>query len=227
MGVYVYCIVRTERTPPPQATGIADAAVEAAAAGAIGCWLSRHEERPAVSAAAVQQHDQVVRAAMSREHTPVPVRFGQWFADTDEACTAIAADAARWQELLARFEGAVEYGVRVARRQTGEAARDVRPAAVGTGTAYMTALARREADVAQRWRDGQTVAAWILDRLGPVARESRMERSEAGAGLVNLAVLVAWPDADAYHTVVQGARAARVDLLFLASGPWPPYSFVS
>lgn len=180
-----------------------------------------------MSAAAVQQHDRVVRAAMSREHTPVPVRFGQWFADTDEACTAIAADAARWQELLARFEGAVEYGVRVARRQTGEAARDVRPAAVGTGTAYMTALARREADVAQRWRDGQTVAAWILDRLGPVARESRMERSEAGAGLVNLAVLVAWPDADAYHTVVQGARAARVDLLFLASGPWPPYSFVS
>lgn len=227
MGAHAYCIVRADSASAAQVTGIAGVTVELAAAGRIGCWLSVHGAKPAVSVAAVRDHDTVVRAAMSEAHTPVPLRFGQWFADREAAGAAVAADAARWHSLLDRFEGAAEYGIRVDVEELADTARDVRPGPVDTGTAYMAALARRAADAAERRREGDTVAAWILERLGPLARESRTEPLNAGGGLINLAVLVAWPDASAYHSVVRDARATRADLRFLVSGPWPPYSFVS
>lgn len=226
-GVYLYGIVRPAAAPAPPAAGIDDAVVELAAAGGIGWWLSCHEARPAITESAVRRHNDVVRSAMSGTHTPVPLRFGQWFSDVDAARDAVAADPARWDRLLDRFVGAAEYGVRIARREHADAARDVRPASAGSGTAYMAALARRNADIAQRRLDGAAAAAWLLDRIGSLARESRPEPLDAGDGLVNLALLVAWADAAAYDTVIAQARLDRADLRFLVSGPWPPYSFVS
>ena len=57
--------------------------------------------------------------------------------------------------------------------------------------------------------------------------DSRSDLRPDARTLINMAHLVAWRDAEAYHSRMQAMREARTDLRLLFSGPWPPYSFVA
>jgi hypothetical protein len=172
-----------------------------------------------------REHNAVVVAAMDREVTPVPLRFGQIFPDRDALVSAVGARSSDWLELLGRFARRAEYGIRVARAEA-DTARDVHPARAESGTAYMAALARRQADESGRREEGERIGRLIRERAGSLITDARLEFAAGARGIVSLAHMVAWNDADAYHALLQNMRSEMTDLRFLYTGPWPPYSFV-
>jgi hypothetical protein len=225
MGVLVYCILPGGTLPPSGLTGIHGAGISALPAGPLSCWTSTLSAAPDVSAENVAAHNTVVQAAMDGAATPVPLRFGQWFAADAEAAARIAEEASRWSDVLRRIDGCSEFGVHIA--STTRTARDVQTKLATTGTDYMAALARRQAEAAERRRQGEALCAWLLDRAGPLVRESRTERAVGADELAVMAHLIRRHDAEAYQTMIRDVRGERPDVRILVSGPWPPYSFVT
>ena len=225
MGVHIYCIVARGQQPDGELAGVGGATVLAAHAPRLAVWYSEHDAPPAADEAAIRAHHAIVQTAMTPERTPVPVRFGQWFAGVHAALEQVAAEETKWLEHLTCFAGCAEFGVRIAANMEGMTAQDVQ-APRTSGTAYMTALARRHAD-AQGWRvQGEAIAMRVHDALTGIIIADRVEIRVA-AGLVRLAHLVARQREGEYHGVIDAIRRSRSDLRFSLTGPWPPYSFVA
>lgn len=225
MGAHIYCIVARGKQPAGDLAGIAGARVAAAHGARLGVWYSEHDAAPAADALAVRAHHAVVQSAMTRTFTPVPVRFGQYFASVEPALEQIFAEEAKWLEQLARFARCAEFGVRIEADSGAETARDVHPTR-GSGTAYMAALARRHAEAQRRRAEGDAIAMRVHAALTGIVVVAKVEIPVAG-GLVNLAHLVAREREGHYHAALDEIRRSRPDLRFGFSGPWPPYSFVA
>jgi hypothetical protein len=232
-----YCILPAQppaTTAAAPAAGVGGAPVRTVTAGELACLVSAIDTPLHADAPALRAYNAVIAAAMDRHVTPVPLRFGQLFADDAAVATAITEAAGRWLELLRRFAGRAEYGVRVFRSAAAEAdtARDVHAAAANVGsaragTAYMAALAQRSAAEARRRAALERLAADILLRAGETVAEARAEPLDSEHGVATLAHLVAWEHAADYHAAMQRARDEMTGLRFLCTGPWPPYSFVA
>jgi hypothetical protein len=225
MGLHIYCIVPAGHPIPADCLGLDDRRPVAEDAGILALWATPHDASIVPSVAALRTHNDVVRAAMTSHITPVPLRFGQWFASRVDAVERVVEDSGKWAALLARFAGRAEYGVRVLHAGP-EAERDVHPEAPKSGKDYMAGLARKQAQTTSRREDGQRIASGLTVRLEGLTVDERVEYSPAGEVLVTLAHLVAWEAADAYHGVIREFCDAAQDVQFVVTGPWPPYSFV-
>jgi hypothetical protein len=229
-GLHLYCLLPSDMPPAAGISGIAGAAVEAVHCDALACWITRHDVRPAATTDSVRAHNAVVTAAMSPRVTPVPLRFGQWLADAGAVCSSIGKNAPHWLDLLHRFAGHAEYGVRIARTGLADApqtARDVHPGHEHTGREYMTLLARRHAATAGWKADAARIAADLLATAGAAVSDSRIELPGGADEMVSLALLIPAARAAEYHESLGGFRSQRRELRFLCTGPWPPYSFVA
>lgn len=226
MGLHIYCIVPAGHPIPADCLGLDDRRLVAVDAGCLALWATSHDASIVPSVSALRTHNDVVRAAMTSHITPVPLRFGQWFASRDDAVDRVVEDSGKWAELLARFAGRAEYGVRVLRADP-EAERDVHPDSPKSGKDYMAGLARKQAHATSRREDGERIASGLTVRLEGLAVDERVEFSPAADVLVTLAHLVAWEAADEYHGVIREFRDATQDVQFVVTGPWPPYSFVA
>lgn len=229
MGLHAYCVVHAT-SPAPAVAGIGGTPVIVLDAGALALWCTVHDAPPGPGIGAIRAHNAVIAAAMDIRHTPVPLRFGQWFIDADAARCLILRDAARWNRMLERFAGKAEYGIRVD-DGAGAAARDMRPARTGSGTAYMEALARRHGEQAERRRLAASAAARIgAATAGTVSDTRVIETPPAGttprAHLVAVAHLVDRARERDYLEAVGAARRSLQELTVHHGGPWPPYSFV-
>jgi hypothetical protein len=224
MALHVYCIVRQSEAAP-DLHGLHDAPVLAVDAGPIALWCSHLEAAPVADAATLRTHNAVITAAMSEQHTPVPVRFGQSFPDAGAARSRTLDDVDRWTRLLDRFAGHVEFGVRVPHPRPGSAAREMHSGRTHSGTAYMAALAERHSEESG-WRAlGAGIVAEIAAATAGIATDQRTS-VPTPAGLVSVAHLVARSRRAAYHEALEVVRRGRPDLQFLFTGPWPPYTFV-
>lgn len=223
--LHLYCIVPAGHAIPADCTGLQGGRPFTVEAGGLGVWASEHHEPLTPSVDRLREHNGVVTAAMNTRITPIPLRFGQSSADRAAAAERITADAAKWLELLDRFAGHAEYGVRVL-RQLSDTEQDVHDRPVESGTEYMATLARRQAQAAGRRAEGERIAARITDRVGNLATEKRVEYAASGELRVTLAHLVAWAVAEAYHGAMREVREASQDTRFVLTGPWPPWSFV-
>ncbi|HEX6135638.1 MAG TPA: GvpL/GvpF family gas vesicle protein [Longimicrobiales bacterium] len=225
MGLHVYCVVPAPHPVPDDCTGLDGVRPRAVPADGLALWVTGHDEPVAASIAALRVHNRVVSAAMTTEVTPVPVRFGQWFATEAEAVDRVRADGAKWVGLLGRFAGRAEYGIRVMvpDRYTE---RDVHTTAVESGREYMAALARKQAHAVRRRAEAERIAELIEARAGGLVADRRVEHGGAGEQLVSVAHLVAWSDTAAYHGATEGISEALGEARIVLTGPWPPYSFV-
>lgn len=223
--LHLYCIVPAGHDVPADCLGIEAHAPFAVQAGTLAIWATEHAAPAAPGLDVLRSHNAVVSAAMDRHVTPVPLRFGQTAPDRDSAAERMAEDAVRWASLLARFAGRAEYGVRVL-RHVPDAEQDVHPAPTESGTEYMAALARKQAQAAERRDEGERIAGSMAARLGELVDETRAEPSPAGELLITIAHLVAWTAADAYHGAMREIREMSRDTRFVLTGPWPPYSFI-
>lgn len=222
--LHLYCIVPAGHTVPDGCEGLQSRRPFTLAAGALAVWASEHETAVAPSIEVVRTHNDVVAAAMTPQVTPVPLRFGQSAADSETAAGNIAEDAAKWLDLLQRFAGHAEYGVRAV-RQVPAAEQDVHVPHVESGTEYMAALARKQAQAADRRAEAERIAEIVRSAAGELAADVRIELGKAGS-VVTVACLVAWTAAEAYHGAIREVCEVTQDTRFVLTGPWPPYSFV-
>lgn len=219
MGLYLYCLGQPSHPPPASLLGIDGAPVRAERVAGFTAWVSDLGRAPDASLDRIQIHNRVVSAATDTA-TPLPLRYGQWFASGQELALSLEERADILARSLERVQGALEYGVRVL--DPGH-----QPAALvrTTGTAYLEALARREQrDRLDRSR-GEEVAAALRSWLGPLVREGSV-RTGGGGTLAAVAHLVDRHDTGSYDRRIRSFPPRRPELRFLFTGPWPPYGFV-
>lgn len=226
MPLHLYCIVPAAHPVPEGCTGIDSLRpFVLEAGGGLAVWATEHDAPVTASVDAVRTHNDVVSAAMDRRVTPVPLRFGQSAPDRIAAIDRVTEDAAKWLDLLARFAGRAEYGLRVM-RDVYVTEQDVRAASSKSGTEYMAALARKQARVAERRSVGERIVGEAEALLGPLADDTRVEYPPTARIVATIAHLVAWTDADMYHDAARELQDTLQDAVLVVTGPWPPYSFV-
>ncbi len=227
MAIYLYCVLRATREPPPSLLGIDGAPVRAIDVSRLGAWVSDAVAAPIVpSPGRAREHDRVVRAALESE-TPLPARFGQVVAGEDELRAALSERRDVLEAALKRVEGTVEMTVRMLVPVPSE---PPEKAAVGgqgprSGRHYLeqvAALQREERNVLAR-------SGLIRDRVHSAVRDLVRAQSFAGAvagsTLATLSHLVPRERVDAYRSALQTLREEDPALAIMVSGPWAPYSF--
>ncbi|HKV35853.1 MAG TPA: GvpL/GvpF family gas vesicle protein [Pyrinomonadaceae bacterium] len=156
--------------------------------------------------------------------TPLPFRFGTLAteAELDSYLTA------RSKALQAKFEvvrGCVEMNVKIIwdRKWTEEKSEvEMKP-----GTAFLREKKREIFGSEARSAEAKRIAGWLEERVGESVRETRINTNTTDKLLVTAAHLVERGAIDRYRSAVKNAQADRPELHFLASGPWPPYSFAN
>lgn len=224
VGIYGYCIVPPDHLPGPALTGVDAAAVSAHACAGLAIWVSE-ADRSEATVANIEAHNRVVEAAITDSMTPVPLRFGQWANQMDVFEAAIWDRAGWYQQRLAAFAGALEYGLRVVSPHKVRSARDVHAAAPASGRDYMNYLRDRAAVAKEQQVDEARIRAAITRDLGDLVREERTTEPQTPHAIVTVSHLVARANFDAYRLRAEGLRLQLPGLRFLLSGPWAPYSF--
>ena len=223
--LHLYCIVPASHPLPQDCRGIDARPPFAVHSGSLAVWATEHADAVAPGIEVVRMHNAVIAAAMDSRITPIPLRFGQTAPDSGAAEERLAGESAKWTALLARFAGRAEYGVRVLRYVTA-AEQDVHTPIPESGTEYMAALARKQAQAGQRRAEGERIASSIASRVEELVDDSRVEYASTGELLVAIANLVAWTAAERYHGAMREVCEVSQDTQFVLTGPWPPYSFV-
>lgn len=222
MGLYVYCVVPIGYQPAQPLMGVDGAAVRSAEVRNLACWVSEHDLRPEASVARIQQHNAVVEAAITEAVTPIPVRFGQWVESEERLRAHMTERMDRFRDWLPLFAGALEFGLRALHPERPPA-QVVQPEPFTTGRAYLAAVREQ-----LRAREGNTeIRDLIHGEFASIVRAERFDEAQGPHGLLSVAHLVARPDFDAYRQRVRELRERSPHLRFLASGPWPPYSFAA
>lgn len=226
MGSYIYCVVPPAYAPQTTLRGVDDLPVELLTLAGLGLWTSATESVPEPNVNRIKQHNAVVEAAIGVQVTPVPVRFGQWSESLDSLEETFGQRADHFRKLLALFEGALEFGLRV----LDPAPAPVQPAPPGaaagsgiSGREYLTALRDRLRPTAS----AEALKQKVHEALAGTVRAERMEVQQTPHAMLSFAHLVPRTDFERYRSQVQLLRAELSDLKFLVSGPWPPYSFAS
>lgn len=248
MSLYVYCLGDELRAESfGELRGVGGALVRVVAFGRVAAVVSEFGgEGAEVSAENVRAHNRVNAAALARA-TPLPFRFGTVAAERRLA-GYVSGNEAALLGALARVRGCVEMGVKIRRAddkaeggrqkakeegEDDEGAVESAPrigateasARVGRGTAFLLAKRREVLGDEARRRGAEEVAAWLASRVSGLVRESSARVRPSEALFVRASHLVERARLEEYRARVRELTAERADLHFLASGPWPPYSF--
>ena len=234
MLTYLYCVRRDVIPVPSGLTGIDDASVRDVAAAGLMAWVSDVSTPPSATVEHLRAHDAVCAVALDGGDTPLPIRFGQTFADDAALVSAIASRAASLASRLTRVSGCVELRVVVAQGRDGPTndepgnATEATMSGVesvdppGPGTAFLQRLARAgRADLARevgceevRHAVRTAVKSLVVDQ----------QRCESARGVSFFPVLVRRTNVDAFRTAL-GETLSPQAISLSVLGPFAPYSF--
>ncbi|HYH86428.1 MAG TPA: GvpL/GvpF family gas vesicle protein [Pyrinomonadaceae bacterium] len=246
MRFYVYCLSDELKDEAVEGLkGVGGALVRVIAFGRLAAVVSELEdESVAVVSENLRAHNAVNAGVLARS-TTLPFRFGT-LATESRLAEYVAANEGSLVAALGRVRGCVEMGVKIMEKAKGkrqkaedgsEEARsevvltdeasgaEAGASGVGRGTAFLLAK-RREVlgDEAER-RRAEEVAGWLAEGVSGLVRESSVRVNPSDALVVRAAHLVERARVEEYRGRVRSLGAERVELHFLTSGPWPPYSF--
>ena len=227
MAIYLYCVLRETRDPPPDLLGIDRSPVRAIDLGDLGAWVSDTPTTSVVpSPGRAQSHDRVVRAAMESE-TPLPARFGQVVATEAELRRALSERREVLAATLAKVSGAVEMTVRllVPGRTMDTSKPERAMEREGGGRGYLERVAAQQ----RQERNVLAKAGIVRDRIhsavGGLVRAESFTGAVAGSSLATVSHLVPKENIDAYRSALLALRNEDPALAIMVSGPWAPYSF--
>jgi len=234
MRTYLYCVRSDRPEVPIGLVGIDDAPVRSIDAASLVAWVSDSESTSIdVTVERVKAHDAVCSAALSVGETPLPIRFGQSFANDDRAREAIGARRVPLESRLARVTGCVELRVVIrhvgdpppAAQRAADVVDETTIANEGPGTAFLRRLARASrADIAR-----DVGCEEVRHAVREAARTLVVDQHpcEAARGISYFPVLVRRGDVGELRTVLSDQLSsqaiAAIDLSIL--GPFAPYSF--
>jgi hypothetical protein len=228
VATYLYCIRADAAEPPHDAIGIDGSPVRAVDASALVAWVSDVADGAVdVTIDRLKAHDGVCAAALAVGETPLPIRFGQSFADDAALIRGVIERETTLRERLERVAGCVELRVVVTRGREADVNEpmhidDSETQQEGPGTLFLRRLARvGRADLA---REVACEAARHAVRAAASAFIVEQQRCEATRGLAFFPVLVRRSDVSVFRDMAETILSSQqIDLSIL--GPFAPYSF--
>jgi hypothetical protein len=209
---HVYALLE-DAGPLPAVDGVGGAPVRAVAvAERLFAVVSDVRERFDATEAAIVAHAAVTDALAGEHDAVLPVRFGPALADERELEEALAPRRRHLAAAFDRIRGCAEMGLRVLRPQSSGSG------AAESGKAYMQ---RRLADV----REAERLVAELEQAYAEIARASSHRVLASAETLVVAAYLLPRSETARFRTIVRDVEQAHPELAFVATGPWPPYSF--
>ena len=235
MPTYLYCLRSEAVDPPAGLIGIDGGTVRPVAVDGLRAWVSDVDASVAPTVERVKAHDRVCAAALDASDTPLPIRFGQTFADDAALTDAIASRKHTLRARLERVGGCVEMRVIVThgRASGDEEAGAVpvhtkpetmgsEPSVVGPGTAFLQRLAREgRADLA-REVGCEEIRHAVRTAAEPLVVAHRP--CESARGVSFFPVLVRRSNVERFRAAV-GDIVARERFGLSVLGPFAPYSF--
>lgn len=232
MKLYLYCLIDDDASVESliysgENEGISGSPVTLFCVGDFGLFVSDFDGSVVpVTRENVLKHAAVVNSILP-ETTPLPFRFGTLATAAElESFLNSRSGAIRAKQELVR--GCVEMNVKIIwdREWTAEPSPAGDPK-VKPGTAFLADKRREILGSETRAAEAKRIARWLEDRVGDVVRDKASRTDFTGKLLVTVAHLVPRGSLEEYKARLKNARLERPELHFLASGPWPPYSFAN
>lgn len=221
--LYVYGLCRQVMVPQLK-PGCYNLPVSCTCWEGIGAVVSNwnREESPNPTAENLMAHNDILEA--TAEYTAVlPVRFGTL--TTQEALNDfLQKNKEKILERLALVKDRIEMGLKIIKpgSSPGEAGVPLNPPR--TGKAYMEALFTRYQKKALTSGEEEEILREIRGKLQEIS--ITWEKSKLrGTLLFNGAFLMEKGQTVKFYGTVEEIKKKYRDLIILASGPWPPYSF--
>ena len=231
MPTYLYCVRSDRPEVPIGLVGIDDAPVRSIDAASLVAWVSDTESASIdVTVERLKAHDAVCSAALSVGETPLPIRFGQSFANDDRAREAIGARRVPLESRLARVTGCVELRVVIrhigdpspAAQRAADVVDETAVANEGPGTAFLRRLARAGREDVARDVGCEEVRHAVRDAAKTLVVDQHP--CESARGIAYFPVLVRRSDVGELRTVL-GDRLSSQAIELSILGPFAPYSF--
>lgn len=217
-GLYVYAIA--DRPLHVHATGIFRRqvrSIEVPGLAGLHAIVEAAARPPRQSVSRLRDHDRVLRALASSDHTAVvPARFGAFFPDRRALGAVVRESAADLRRSLRLVRGCMQMTTRVFFQDAAAQGR----APASSGTEHLLGLAR-----AERTRRSHPTVASVRRKVSPFVKAERVEWHDTGSvTAVSLFHLVPRTRLEPYIDAL--ARACRDDSArVIVSGPFLPFAF--
>ena len=178
----------------------------------------------------VLSHEKVISLVFAQT-TPLPFRFGALLRPA-ELDGFVESNRKSLMAMLARVRGTAEMSVKIidqsrsaddavhGAEKPGEAGGEI-----GVGAMFLAAKQRELAESMMSEERAREIATWLGEQLAGVVNDTFVRMRPTGGLALKAAYLVERRRLDEYRGRLRRAREERPALLFLTSGPWPPYSF--
>lgn len=169
-------------------------------------------------------HNRVLEQA-SAQSAVLPARFGT-ILSFSEINRYVQKNQEKIQEKFTLVSGQVEMGLKIMAAPSENGIQDMESGKTPSGKSYLKkrmlkyqqetqAAAREEKALAEIWRS-----------LAAISRAAERKKPR-GEMIFDGAFLVGREEVDGFIQKVKSLKTEYAHLVFLASGPWPPYTFAS
>lgn len=234
---YLYALVPPGTPLPEGLVGLGGAAVRRIDVGAVAAVCSDHDGSRIIPRRANIAAHQAVLQAIAGGGAVLPMSFGTVADDEDGLRAMLEEQADALLESLARVDGCVEMGLRLAwdvedvfghvlgRHPELVALRDALAAAGEVTRDEQMELGRRFERTLEAEREAH--ARFVEEAVGDLVRAIEVRPTRDTAQIVDFACLVPRESLEAFEAAVHAA-AERLDetYVFDLNGPWAPHNFV-
>jgi hypothetical protein len=225
MKLYVYCLVEGIDALNGPVLGISGAAVRLHKFEDLGVLVSDfNTDAVPVTRENAMAHAAVVRNVLDRT-TPLPFRFGTLVTE-QQLRSYISARKPALETNLALVRGCVEMSVKIIWEVSTDKEEEQQKEQ-GAGATFLAAKRREILGSEVRAAQAKEISTWLHETVSGSIKGEKINVQPSERLFFSAAHLVERANLNRYREKVAGARAARPDLHFLTSGPWPPYSFAN
>ena len=230
MKFYLYCVTDADPNLTGELNGLDDQIVEVVNSKSLFVVASKFDgDAVPVTREKVLQHEAIVRKAFAST-TVLPFRFGTL---VTEAGLEMYLKA-RESSLLDRLEkvrDCVEMSVKIIWKNSPESEDSggavPAPNAAGAGTAFLMFKRQELLGNDRAEQEARELEAWLARGLRDFVRQEQITIEPKQRLVLSASYLVERARLTDYRRELGRLQAERTNLHFLASGPWPPYTFAN
>jgi len=226
MKLYVYCLVEGINALSGPVRGIGGAPVRLEKIEGLGVLVSDFDDDAVpVTQENAMDHAAAVRSVLDRT-TPLPFRFGTLVSE-QQLRSFIVARKPALETNLSLVRDCVEMGVKIIWDVPKDKEDEPREREDGIGTTFLAAKRREILGSELRAAQAREISTWLHQSMSGLIQAEKVSTQPSEKLFLTAAHLVGRVNVEQYREKTAQVRDERLDLHFLLSGPWPPYSFAN
>jgi hypothetical protein len=230
MTFYLYCVTDANPNLEDELTGLNGQIVEVINIRHVFVVVTKFEgDTVAVTRENVLQHEAIVRKSFSTANV-LPFRFGTLVTEVGLQDYLNSRETALC-ERLEQVRDCVEMSVKIIWQVSSEVEDpgveipDLEK--VGAGTAFLLFKRRELVGNDRIDQEARELRSWLGRGLEGSVRQEQVTIDPSQKLVISASYLVERGRLGEYRRRLGELQAARTDLHFLTSGPWPPYTFAN